>query len=125
MTKFEIEYPVKSSVKVLFDALTDSSKLKEWFCDDIQLFDNGKRIEFIWEGTGQMARVVSLKNNDHVKYKWEEEDEETYFELRIQIDEITNDVALMVTDFAEEDEVEEAKMLWDNQIRDLFITVGA
>ncbi len=39
-----------------------------------------------------------------------------YFEIRIQVDEITKDVSLMVTDFAEEDEIEEAKMLWDNQI---------
>ena len=27
--------------------------------------------------------------------------------------------------FGEDDEVEEAKMLWDNQIRDLFISLGA
>ncbi len=32
-----------------------------------------------------------------------------YFEIRIQVDEITKDVSLMVTDFAEEDEVEESK----------------
>ena len=93
MTKFELEYPVKSSVKVLYDSLVDSSKLTEWFCDDITLYDNGKKMEFFWEGSGQI--------------------------------EITNDVALIVIDFAEEDELEEAKMLWDNQIRDLFISLGA
>ncbi len=125
MTKFELEYPVKSSVKVLYDSLVDSSKLTEWFCDDITLYDNGKKMEFFWEGSGQTANVIGKKDNQFIKWQWEDEEDNTYFELRIQIDEITNDVALIVTDFAEDDELEEAKMLWDNQIRDLFISLGA
>ncbi len=51
--------------------------------------------------------------------------DDSYFEFRIQVDEITKDVSLMVTDFAEEDEVEEAKMLWENQIDELKHTIGA
>lgn len=125
MTKFELEYPVKSSVKVLYDSLVDSSKLTEWFCDDIAIHENGKKLEFFWEGSGQIAEIIGKKENQFIKFQWEDEEDDTYFELRIQIDEITNDVALMVTDFAEEDELEEAKMLWDNQIRDLFISLGA
>lgn len=125
MTKFELEYPVKSSVKVLYDALVDSSKLTEWFCDDITLYDNGNKMEFFWEGTGQMANIVGKKDNQFIRFEWEDEEDGSYFELRIQIDEITNDVALIVIDFADEDELEEAKMLWDNQIRDLFIILGA
>ena len=125
MTKFELEYPVKSSVKVLYDALVDSSKLTEWFCDDITLYDNGKKMEFFWEGSGQIAKVIGRKDNKFIRWQWEDEEDDTYFELKIQIDDITNDVALIVTDFSEEDELEEAKMLWDNQIRDLFIILGA
>ncbi len=48
-----------------------------------------------------------------------------YFELRIQVDEITKDVSLMVTDFAEEDEVEEGKMFWENQISELKQVIGS
>tara|TARA_B100000795_G_C22515015_1_gene329123 strand:+ start:151 stop:528 length:378 start_codon:yes stop_codon:yes gene_type:complete len=125
MTKFEIEYPIKSSVKVLYDGLTDSSKLTEWFCDEIRLMDNGNRMEFFWDGSGQIAKIIAKKDNKFIRFHWEDEDEETYFEMKIQIDEITNDVALFVTDFAEDDEVEEAKMLWDNQIKDLFQILGA
>lgn len=125
MTKFELEYPVKSSVKVLYDSLVDSSKLTEWFCDDITLYDNGKKMEFFWEGSGQIAEVIGKKDNQFIRWQWEDEEDDTYFELRIQVDEITNDVALIVIDFAEEDELEEAKMLWDNQIKDLFISLGA
>ena len=45
--------------------------------------------------------------------------------MRIQIDEITNDVALIITDFAEEDEIEESKMLWENLIGSLKQVLGA
>ena len=48
-----------------------------------------------------------------------------FFELRIQFDEITKDVSLIVTDFADEDEVEESKMLWTNQIADLKKVLGS
>ena len=87
--------------------------------------DNGNRMEFFWDGSGQIAKIVAKKDNKFIRFHWEDEDEETYFEMKIQIDEITNDVALFVTDFAEDDEVEEAKMLWDNQIKDLFQILGA
>ena len=53
------------------------------------------------------------------------DDDQSYFEIRIQVDGITKDVSLMITDFAEDDEVEEAKMLWDNQISDLKQILGS
>jgi hypothetical protein len=82
-------------------------------------------MEFFWEGSGQLASIVGKKDKQFIRFQWDDDEDDTYFEMKIQIDEITNDVALIITDFAEEDEVEESKMLWDNQIRDLFITLGA
>ena len=61
-----------------------------------------------------------------MKFRWvEDEDDIYYFEIRIQVDEITKDVSLMVTDFVEEDELDEAKMLWENQISDLKQVLGS
>ena len=48
-----------------------------------------------------------------------------YFEIKIVVDELTKDVSLMVTDFSEEDEVEESKMLWESQIADLKQVLGS
>ena len=55
----------------------------------------------------------------------DDDDDQSYFEIRIQVDGITKDVSLMVTDFSENDEVEETKMLWDNQISDLKKVLGS
>ena len=68
------------------------------------------------------------KTGEKVKFKWiddKKNDTEYYFELRILEDEITKDVSLMVVDFAEDDEVEESKLLWENQISDLKHVIGS
>ena len=72
--------------------------------------------------------ITSEKNNDKVKFQWqndEDDDQNYYFEFKIQVDEITKDVSLIITDFAEEDEIEESKMLWDNLVSDLKQVLGA
>jgi hypothetical protein len=45
--------------------------------------------------------------------------------LRILEDEITKDVSLMVVDYAFEDEIDESKLLWENQISDLKHVIGS
>ena len=45
--------------------------------------------------------------------------------MRIIVDEITKDVSLFIIDFAEDDEVDEAKMLWENQVSDLKQVLGS
>lgn len=52
-------------------------------------------------------------------------DTEYFFELHILVDELTKDVSLMVIDFAEKEEVGEAKQLWENQISDLKHLIGS
>ena len=81
---------------------------------------------FIWEGSEEKAKLISKKSGERVKFRWvADEDTSYYFEIRIQVDDITKDVSIMITDFAEEDEVDEAKMLWESQIAELKQTIGA
>ena len=69
--------------------------------------------------------LVSSKNNQFVKFRWLDGDDDCYFEIRIAVDELTKDVSLMITDFSDEDEVEESKMLWESQIADLKQVLGS
>lgn len=98
--------------------------LSEWFADNVN--SRSELFTFIWDGSEEQAKLLTKKNGERVKFKWLESDEDqSYFEIRIQVDGITKDVSLMITDFAEEDEVEESKMLWDNQISDLKQILGS
>ena len=82
--------------------------------------------KFIWDGSEEQAKLITKKSGERVKFKWQNEDDDaSYFEIRIQVDEITKDVSLMVTDFAEDDELEDTKMLWENQVSDLKQVLGS
>ena len=73
----------------------------------------------------EKAELLSSKNNTYVKFKWLENDDDCFFEIKITVDEITKDVSLIIIDFADNDEVEEAKMLWESQISDLKSVIGS
>lgn len=124
--KIELEYLLRTSPKILYNMISSPSGLSEWYADNVNL--RGKNYVFIWDGSEEEALVLGKKSNEYIKFRWledEEEGEEYFFELRIRIDAITKEVALIVTDFAEEDEIEEVQMLWDNQVADLKMASGA
>jgi len=121
--KFEIEFVIQSSPQMLYQYISTPSGLSEWFADDVN--SRGESFRFIWDGAEEVALLLKKKSDEFVKFRWEESEEDYYFEMRIIVDEITKDVSLFVTDFADEDDMEEAKMLWDSQISDLKQVIGS
>ena len=121
---FSIEYDFHASPQLLFQYLSTPSGLSEWFADNVN--SRGERFTFIWDDSEENAILLQKKNYDKVRFQWEnDEGEDYYFEFKIQVDEITKDVSLIITDFSEEDELEESKMLWDNLVSDLKQVLGA
>ncbi len=124
--KFEMEFVIQASPSLIYQYISTPSGLSEWFADNVN--SRGELFTFIWDGSEEQAKLLTKKSGERVKFRWLVDDEEGssyYFEIRIQVDEITKDVSLMITDFAEDDEVEEAKMLWDNQISSLKQVLGS
>ena len=124
--KYELEFPITSSPQLLYQYISTPSGLSEWFADNVN--SRGEFFTFIWDDSEEKARVSSKKSGEKVKFRWIDEDNKDgdyYFELRIQVDEITKDVSLVVVDFAEEDDMQESKQLWENQISDLKHVLGS
>jgi uncharacterized protein YndB with AHSA1/START domain len=122
-TKYELEYTLNTSPNILYNRLSTPEGLSEWFADNVNL-SKGK-FTFIWEGTEQDASVLQKKANKFIRFQWEDDAEgEAFFEFRIHTDELTGDVALLITDFAEEDEKDDAIDLWDTQISELKQAIG-
>ena len=123
--KFEMEFPIKVSQKLLFQYISTPSGLSEWFADNVN--SRGEIFIFIWNDSEESAKLIRKNNNEKIQFQWlDDESTDYYFELRIQFDEITKDVSLIVTDFADDDEeVEESKLLWTNQIADLKKVLGS
>ena len=124
--KFEVEYPIHASPSMLYQYISTASSLSEWFADNVN--SRGIIFSFFWDDSEEKAELLSSKSNSFVKFRWlddTDDQDKYYFEIRIVVDEITKDVSLIVTDFSYEDEVEENKMLWDNQISDLKQVIGS
>ncbi|QFZ53660.1 SRPBCC domain-containing protein [Oceanihabitans sp. IOP_32] len=124
--KFNIEFPIQASPQLLYQYISTPSGLSEWFADNVN--SRGEFFTFIWDDSEEAAKLLSKKSGERIKFQWladEEEGINSHFEIRIQVDEITKDVSLIITDFAEEDEIDEAKMLWENQISDLKQVLGS
>lgn len=121
--KFELEYMLNASPSVLYPRLSTPSGLSDWFADDVNI--KGDKYIFIWEGSQQIATVVQKRVNSSIRFKWDDDDDEkSYFEFKLSTDDITNEVALVVTDFADTDEVSDSIELWDAQIEKLRHYMG-
>lgn len=121
--KYELEFPIQASPNMLYQYISSASSLTEWFADDVN--SRGKIFSFFWDGSEEKAELISSKNNQFVKFKWLENEDNSFFEIRIVVDELTKDSSLIITDFSDEDEVDESKMLWESQIADLKQVLGS
>ena len=122
----EFNFHCLHSPQLLFQYLSTPSGLSEWFADDVN--SRGEDFTFIWEDSEEYAKLLAKKNNESVKFMWVNDDEDYekyYFEFLITVDEITKDVSLTVTDFSDDEELEESKMLWTNLVGDLKQVLGA
>jgi uncharacterized protein YndB with AHSA1/START domain len=122
--KYEMEFVVRSSPEMLYEFLSTPSGLSEWFCDDVNI-RNGI-YTFIWDGQLQQARLLKTLDDQLVRFQWVDKTDGSYFEFKIQRDDLTNDISLIITDFADSaGERESAKLLWQSQVEKLLHVIGS
>ncbi|MBL7911174.1 MAG: SRPBCC domain-containing protein [Bacteroidia bacterium] len=109
---------------MLYEFLSTPSGLSEWFCDDVNI-RNGI-YTFIWDGQMQQARLLKTVDVLLVRFQWVDKNDGSYFEFRIQRDDLTNDISLIITDFADTNsERESSKLLWGSQVEKLMHVIGS
>ncbi|MEJ6748498.1 MAG: START-like domain-containing protein [Flavobacteriales bacterium] len=124
LIKYSIEYPIKTSISILYKRLTTPSGLSEWFADNVNIKNDV--LTFYWDGSEEDAIILKMKKHEFIRFQWvDDEGEEKYFEFFIQVHNMTKDISLIVTDFAEdEQEKEDGIQLWDKQIDNLKNAIG-
>lgn len=121
--KFHLEYNFRTSPSILFKRLSTASGLNEWFAEEVEV--NEKIFIFGWNDTFQKAEMTHKKKLKYVRFHWlEDKDPKTYFEFKINSHELTKEVALIITDFAQKTEIEDQKTLWNAQIKKLKRILG-
>lgn len=124
--QYELEYPLNCSPKVLFPRISTPEGLSEWFADEVNA--DGDIFTFRWDKSKARAQLTSLRENKLARFEWlgrEKEKTRYYFEFRINVEELTGDVALIITDFAEHAEKEDSIHLWDTEIQKLKSALGS
>ena len=122
--KFNIEYVFdKASKKNLWNHLTTSSGLAEWFADAV--ICKGNTFEFTWSKQMLEAERLAFVQDSFIRFRWiGEEDEQAYFEFRLNTSELTGALLLEIIDFAYPEEKEDAISLWNYQVKVLLRKLG-
>ncbi len=119
----KVEYLLRTSPALLHQFFTQPSSLVRWFCDEVDVHGDDV-YTFSWSGYGEEAKLAEDVEEELVRYNWIDRDDE-YLEYRISISPITGETILEITDFCDEDEVEEQKALWETQINQLKKNTGS
>ena len=119
---YELEYVLKASPAIIYNLLSTASGLSQWFADHVNIQD--KKYIFSWNDNPENAYLEESIKNELLRWKWEGANEDEYFEITIKKQEMSGDTLLTVKDFSDDDEVENQRLLWDSQIKDLATRTG-
>lgn len=125
---FTEDYEIHASAKMLYPYISTASGLSEWFADDVTI--NPEKIyTFEWDSERHKAVIASHRTNHFTKFEFlpesdDDKDDPSYFELRIELNELTQTTFLKVTDYSDFDDLTELKDLWDSLIDQLRKVVG-
>lgn len=126
---FTADYEVHASVKMLYPYIQSASGLSEWFADDVRINNMDKTFTFCWDNEEHKARQVAHRTNHFARFEFlpenkEDEKDPAYFELRIELNEMTQTVFLRVADYTDVEDLRELQALWDGLVENLRKTVG-
>lgn len=121
--KFTQEYLFRASPNILYKFLTTPSCLIRWFCDEVDI--QGETWTFIWQGFDEIAELIEDVEEELLRFRWEEaEEEDEYFEFKISKSPVTGETILEITDFCDEEELDDQKQLWNSQVKQLQVEMG-
>ncbi|MFB6257331.1 MAG: START-like domain-containing protein [Flavobacteriales bacterium] len=121
--RYELEFILHTTRGVLYKQISTPSGLAEWFADDVKVEED--RFIFMWEDEEERAVLLEEKGEEFIRFRWEGDEADHYFEFRIRIDPLTEELALIITDFSEPEELDANKELWSSQIDGLRHSIGA
>ncbi len=121
--QIEMEFIFRASPAILYKFFTTPSCLIRWFCDEVDITSD--TFSFSWEGSVEVAELIDDIEEERVRFKWEDADDENEFlEFRMMRSPVTGETILEITDYCDEDEVDDQKQLWESQIKMLRQETG-
>jgi len=122
--KITLEYPLEnSSENILWEMISNPLNLSLWFADEVNVKDNV--FTFVWKDHSQSAFLKDLKMGKYIRFQWDEDSgTDYYFQLEIEIQDLSEQTGLLITDFAEKNDVNDTILLWNNEVETLKRKAG-
>ena len=121
--KFTFEFICRASPNMVYQFLTEPARITRWFCDEVDIMD--QTYTFVWDGAAEVAELIEDKEGDLVRFAWEDaDDEDEYLEFNIDKSPVTGETIVHVTDFADDDEVDDQRKLWETQLNRMKAEMG-
>ncbi|HLW10234.1 MAG TPA: START-like domain-containing protein [Fermentimonas sp.] len=123
--KFHIEFLMgNASQSSMWRMISQIDGLSEWFADDVYMDDTELVYTFTWGKSESKAEIVHSKPQVSIRYRWLDDDDSVYFEFRLRKLDLSGDMTLEVTDFAEPDDKGDAITLWESQVEEMKRRLG-
>ena len=126
--RFEMEYSINASPKILFPYIASASGLSQWFCDDVRL-DPDHRLNMVWDKQSHFAEIVAQRPGRSIRYIFLDEQKRplldaNYLDFTLESSRITDEVFLRVTDYSDHLDNQEQLELWEGLVGKLREQVG-
>lgn len=116
--KIDLEYIFRASPSILHKFVTTNACLVRWYCDDVDITNDV--YTFTWAGSSEVAELIDDIEAERVKFVWEDADDpEEHLEFRMYKSDVTNETVMEITDYCDDDEVEEITDYWDKLMIEL------
>ena len=118
-TKVILEYGLSSqSIPMIWEAIATAPGLTSWFADNVE--SDGKTFSFTWgKNETRKAELINCRQNTYVRFRWDDEEPGTFFEIRILKNDLTLTYSLQITDFADSEAEDDVRSLWDTSMESL------
>ena len=127
--KITIERELSSkSANIIWPFLSTPAGLSKLVADSVET--NGDSYIFTWGEVWKhheirTASLITYMKNSIIRFAWNDDpDEISYWELKIVRSDITGDYILIITDFAEEEDVDTLTDLWETNLDRLHHATG-
>ena len=126
---FTADYEIHASTKMLYPYIQTAGGLAEWFADNVTINNSDKSFNFIWDNEEHRAKLAAFRTNHFVRFEFlpeskADEKDPSYFELRLESNDLTQSVYIRILDYSDFDDQRELHDLWNGLIESLRKTVG-
>ena len=123
--KLHLEFLLNDTAKnILWTAISTVAGLETWFA--VHVVSDGKVFTFEWsQNERRSATIIAERTCSFIRFHWNDDDDSrSYFEIKMNQDELTNSFVLEINDIVNRDELDDMKELWTSQVTKMRRVLG-